>query len=105
MPIEIGNREQIALVQAHERDLKELERKLKDTGLPCEFSAEDIRYTSVLQFTCVCGKAVREWETQHDVVPESLCDLDGDWNGAKVKCPKCNRKYCIEDGRVKLAKK
>lgn len=105
VPVEIGNREQIALLQAHERELKELDRKLADTGLECEFFAEDVQYTSVMRFTCVCGKAVREWETQHDVVPENLSDIDGDWDGANIECPKCNRKYRIEDGYAKLAKK
>lgn len=104
-PVEIGNREQIALLQAQERKLKELERELNDTGLSCKFSAEDVQYTSVLQFTCVCGKAIRESEVFFDVVSENLRDIDGDWDGAKVKCEKCNRKYRIKDGYAKLAKK
>lgn len=57
---EIGNPEQIALLQKAERESSEREKRAKSGKLPADIHVECIRYDAVCAFTCVCGKVLKK---------------------------------------------
>lgn len=61
----IGDREQIALLQAEERAAEERERRAKRGELKVDVEIEDIRYEARLTLTCVCGYKLETTETMY----------------------------------------
>lgn len=97
----IGDREQIALLQQAERQMKVREEQAKYGKLKVEIWAEDIRYDAVCQFTCVCGNIISYKEAGY------ACDFSdieylGDFEDAVFDCPVCHRSYEINGGHAKL---
>lgn len=97
---EIGNREQIALLQKTEREMEEREKAAKAGKLDVDIYVEDIQYKTVIEFTCICGNRVKERDTNYTDDWEDLeypnCD------GSEIRCDKCGRWYEIDGSRAKL---
>ncbi len=96
VPVEIGNPEQIALLQKVERAALQREKVAKAEELPIELSVTDIRYTTLCSLTCICGHEIEErvdgnrtdfWENLENP----------DYLGGNVICPRCKREYEILD--------
>ena len=102
VPIEIGNREQIDLLQRIERAKDHAEKY----GIDCEFSATGITYSSLIHIRCICCDA-------HIHDKNDLCEADylddiessKDWEGTILSCPNCKQKYTIENGKAKCEPK
>ncbi len=93
---EIGNREQIALLQSIERKAVEREKQAKAGKMYVLTYTKDIEYTAVCEFTCICGNEITEkkWGCiAYDIDDVELCD---DFN--VIECQVCRRKYRIIDG-------
>lgn len=98
----IGDREQIALLQAEERAAEERERKAKQGTLAVAFDIEDIDYVACIQLKCVCGHTIHKTDRRHAY---DYFDLKSDtWGFDRVTCPKCHRQYEINDDKAKLIK-
>lgn len=98
----IGDREQIALLQAAERAAEERERQAKRGTLAVAFDIEDIDYVACLRLKCICGHTIYETDRRHAY---DCFDLKSDtWGYDHVTCPKCRRQYEINDDKAKLIK-
>lgn len=98
----IGDREQIALLQAEERAAEERERQAKRGTLAVAFDIEDIDYVACLRLKCICGHTIYETDRRHAY---DCFDLKSDtWGYDHVTCPKCRRQYEINDDKAKLIK-
>ena len=95
----IGDREQIALLQAEERAAEERERRAKRGELKVDVEVEDIRYKARFTLTCVCGY---KFETTEDMFADDIDEMeDVEWDDT-VRCPKCRRQYDINGRKAKL---
>ena len=100
---EIGNPEQIALLQKIERERTQREKDANDVRLDVHIHVEDIKYEVVCEFRCICGNAIQarginytdDWEELEYPVYE-----DG-----PIICDKCYREYEINDLHAKLIKR
>ena len=100
---EIGNPEQIALLQKIERERIQREKAANDGRLDVYIHVEDIKYKVVCEFTCICGNGIQarginytdDWEELGDPVYE-----DG-----PIICDKCYREYEIDGLHAKLIKR
>lgn len=100
---EIGNPEQIALLQKIERERTQREKDANDARLDVHIHVEDIKYEVVCEFRCICGNAIQarginytdDWEELEYPVYE-----DG-----PIICDKCYREYEINDLHAKLIKR
>ena len=100
---EIGNSEQIALLQNIERECTQREKAANDGRLDVHLHVEDIKYEVVCEFRCICGNAIQarginytdDWEELEYPVYE-----DG-----PIICDKCYREYEINDLHAKLIKR
>lgn len=100
---EIGNPEQIALLQKIERERTQREKDANDGRLDVYIHVEDIKYKVVCEFTCICGNKIQarginytdDWEELEYPVYE-----DG-----PIICDKCYREYEINDLHAKLIKR
>lgn len=100
---EIGNPEQIALLQKIERERIQREKAANDGRLDVDIHVEDIKYKVVCEFTCICGNRIQarginytdDWEELGDPVYE-----DG-----PIICDKCYREYEIDGLHAKLIKR
>lgn len=100
---EIGNPEQIALLQKIEREGTQREKDANDGRLDVDIHVEDIQYKVVCEFRCICGNDIQErginytddWEELEDPVYE-----DG-----PIICDKCYREYEIDGLHAKLIKR
>lgn len=100
---EIGNPEQIALLQKIERERTQQEKDVNDGRLDVHIHVEDIKYEVVCEFRCICGNAIQarginytdDWEELEYPVYE-----DG-----PIICDKCYREYEINDLHAKLIKR
>ena len=100
---EIGNPEQIALLQKIERERTQREKDANDGRLDVHIHVESIKYQVVCEFRCICGNAIQarginytdDWEELEYPVYE-----DG-----TIICDKCNREYEINDLHAKLIKR
>ena len=100
---EIGNSEQIALLQNIERECTQREKAANDGRLDVHIHVEDIKYEVVCEFRCICGNAIQarginytdDWEELEYPVYE-----DG-----PIICDKCYREYVINDLHAKLIKR
>lgn len=102
VPVENGNREQIALLQAATREAEriEIEKEALEGNLDVELYVEDIRYNIVCDFKCVCGQEIKEKERRYT---DNWEDLDApEWDGDCITCPNCGRIYQIEYVKAKL---
>lgn len=98
----IGDREQIALLQAEERAAEERERQAKRGTLAVAFDIEDIDYVACLRLKCICGHTIYETDRRH---ADDYFDLKSDvWGNDLITCPKCRRRYEINDDKAKLIK-
>ncbi|MCM1301983.1 MAG: hypothetical protein NC226_09715 [Bacteroides cellulosilyticus] len=98
---EIGNPEQIALLQKAERKANEREQEAKAGELLVDVYVKDIRYEVVCEFDCICGEELRECNTNYTDDWEELEDPECD-DGTIVICPNCKRRYEINDNQAKL---
>lgn len=97
---EIGNTEQIALLQKIERERTQREKDAKAGRLDVDIYVEDIKYKVVCKFTCICGNAIQarginytdDWEELENPVYE-----DG-----SIICNRCYREYEIDGLHAKL---
>lgn len=100
---EIGNSEQIALLQNIERECTQREKAANDGRLDVHIHVEDIKYEVVCEFRCICGNAIQarginytdDWEELEDPVYE-----DG-----SIICDRCYREYEIDGLHAKLIKR
>ena len=100
---EIGNPEQIALLQKIERERTQREKDANDGRLDVHIHVEDIKYEVVCEFRCICGNAIQarginytdDWEELEYPVYE-----DG-----PIICDKCYRENEINDLHAKLIKR
>lgn len=98
----IGDREQIALLQAEERAAKEREQRAKRGTLAVAFDIEDIDYSACIQLECICGHTIHKTDRRQAY---DYFDLANDtWGYDHVTCPKCRRQYEINDDVAKLIK-
>lgn len=102
VPVEIGNREQIELLQRAAREAERIERDALDGKLEVEITAKHIRYDVVCEFKCVCGETVRENGYDYETDYSDELDLL-EWGGdQEIVCPKCGRIYEITGRKAKL---
>lgn len=95
----IGDREQIALLQAAERAAEERERRAKRGELKVNVEIEDIRYSARFTLTCVCGY---RFETTEEMYADDIDEMeDVEWEDM-LRCPKCRRQYDINGRKAKL---
>ena len=100
---EIGNPEQIALLQKIERECTQRGKAANDGLLDVYIHVEDIKYHVVCEFTCICGNYIQArginytdaWEELEDPVYE-----DG-----SIICNRCYREYEIDGLHAKLIKR
>ena len=100
---EIGNSEQIALLQNIERECTQRGKAANDGRLDVYIHVEDIKYEVVCEFRCICGNAIQarginytdDWEELEYPVYE-----DG-----PIICDKCYREYKIDGLHAKLIKR
>ena len=96
----IGDREQIALLQAAERAAEERERQAKRGTLAVAFDIEDIDYVACLRLKCICGYTIYKTDRRRAY---DYFDLESDvWGNDLITCPKCRRRYEINDDKAKL---
>lgn len=99
---EIGNREQIALLQKFEREMEQREKDAKAGTLDVGIHVENIEYKIIIKFTCICGNRVIARDTNYTDDWEELGDPD--CRGAEIRCNKCGRWYEIDGVHAKLTK-
>lgn len=95
----IGDREQIALLQAEERAAEDRERRAKRGELKVDVEIEDIRYKARLTLTCVCGY---KFETTETMYADDIDEMEYVGWDDTVRCPKCRRLYDIDGRKAKL---
>ena len=100
---EIGNRDQIELLQAYERARQDALKDACDEGIRCDFSAMDFIYTSNIRMVCVCGEMIAGEK------PGCMADqsddlewLDENWDDEIITCRHCRRRYKVQGGRAKI---
>ncbi len=99
---EMGNREQIYLLQKAEKKLREAE----ENGVECTFGASNIRYTSHIRFKCGCGHGIHQYTPLCEAYDEDAIEnTSNDWEGDTITCSGCGSEYKIIDGRAKLQSK
>lgn len=99
---EIGNPEQIALLQNIERECTQREKDVNDGRLDVYIHVEDIKYKVVCEFTCICGKKIQARGINYTDVWE---DLEYPvYEDGPIICYKCYRKYEIDGLYAKLIK-
>lgn len=99
VPPEIGNAEQIALLQKAEKELEDEEQH----GINVSTEVYDIHYSICVKFTCLCGNKV-EADDRRIYADDVMEVEDAEWDAGTVVCRKCGREYEIEDGKAKLVK-
>lgn len=100
---EIGNPEQIALLQKIERERTQREKDAKAGKLDVEIYTEDIEYKVVCEFSCICRNKIKERNTNYTDDWEELESPDyEDW---PIICDKCYREYEIDGLHAKLIKR
>ena len=95
----IGDREQIALLQAAERAAEERERRAKRGELKVNVEIEDIRYTARFTLTCVCGY---RFETTEEMYADDIDEMEYVGLMDTLRCPRGRRQYDINDRKAKL---
>ena len=99
---EIGNSEQIALLQNIERECTQGEKAANDGRLDDHIHVEDIKYEVVCEFRCICGNAIQARGINYTDVWEDLeCPV---YEDGPIICDKCYRKYEIDGLYAKLIK-
>lgn len=99
---EIGNSEQIALLQNIERECTQREKAANDGRLDVHIHVEDIKYEVVCEFRCICGNAIQARGINYTDVWEDLeCPV---YEDGPIICDKCYRKYEIDGLYAKLIK-
>lgn len=100
---EIGNPEQIALLQNIERECTQREKDVNDGRLDVYIHVEDIKYKVVCEFTCICGKKIQARGINYTDAWE---DLEYPvYEDGPIICKKCRREYEIDDSYAKLIKR
>lgn len=95
----IGDREQIALLQAAERAAEERERRAKRGELKVNVEIEDIRYSARFTLTCVCGY---RFETTEEMYADDIDEMEYVGLMDTLRCPRCRRQYDINGRKAKL---
>lgn len=95
----IGDREQIALLQAEERAAEERERRAKRGELKVNVEIEDIRYSARFTLTCVCGY---RFETTEEMYADDIDEMEYVGLMDTLRCPRCRRQYDINGRKAKL---
>lgn len=102
-PIQIGNVEQIALLQKEEREMNKREKDAKAGKLGVEISVESIQYDIICKFTCICGNEIEERDMNYTNNWEELeCP---NYEDNPIICDKCGREYEINGLHAKLIRK
>ena len=91
---EIGNPEQIALLQNIERECTQREKDADDGRLDVYIHVEDIKYKVVCEFTCLCGNKIQARGITSTDVWEDL--KDPVYEDGPIICNKCHREYEID---------
>lgn len=100
---EIGNPEQIALLQKIERERTQREKDANDVRLDVHIHVEDIKYEVVCEFRCICGNAIQARGINYtDDWEELECPV---YEDESIICDKCHREYEINDLHAKLIKR
>lgn len=100
---EIGNSEQIALLQNIERECTQREKAANDGRLDVHIHVEDIKYEVVCEFTCICGNDIQARGINYTDVWEDLeCPV---YEDGLIICDKCYREYEIDGLHAKLIKR
>lgn len=99
---EIGNPEQIALLQKIERERTQREKDANDGLLDVDIYVEDIKYHVVCEFTCICGNDIQVRGVHYTNNWEELGDPVYDYG--PIICNKCDREYEIDGLHAKLIK-
>lgn len=100
---EIGNSEQIALLQNIERECTQREKAANDGRLDVHIHVEDIKYKVVCEFRCICGNDIQARGINYTDVWEDLeCPV---YEDGPIICDKCYREYEINDLHAKLIKR
>lgn len=99
---EIGNPEQIALLQNIERECTQQEKDAKAGLLDVDIYVEDIKYKVVCELTCICGNEIQASGINYTDVWEDL--KDPVYEDGPITCDKCGRKYEIDGLHAKLIK-
>ena len=99
---EIGNTEQIALLQKIERERTQREKDAKAGRLDVDIYVKDIKYQVVCEFTCICGNEIQARGINYTDFWEDLgCPV---YKDGPIICDKCYRKYEIDGLHAKLIK-
>lgn len=93
-PVQIGNTEQIALLQKEEREMTKREQDAMAGRLSVEIGVEDIRYHVVCEFTCICGNKIEARGVNYTDNWEDLGDPN--YEDGPIICNRCDRKYEID---------
>lgn len=92
-PPQIGNTEQIALLKAEEKRLKDLE----ENGISVNFNLDSVEFD--VSFNCLCGYEIKSHFT--DNFPNCNFYDENDMSvfidGTHYTCPFCNRKYYYDE--------
>lgn len=92
--VEIGNTEQIALLQKTEREMTKREQDAKAGKLNVEISVKNIKYDVICEFTCICGNEIIARGVNYTDVWE---DLEApNYEDGPIICDKCDREYEID---------
>ena len=98
---EIGNREQIDLLRHEELKAEERERQSKKGNLEAFIKIEDICFTIICEFTCVCGYHIKEKDFGGTAIwPDEI--EDAEWEDGPITCPRCGRVYETDGINAKL---
>lgn len=100
---EIGNPEQIALLQNIERECTQRGKAAKDGLLDVYIHVEDIKYKVVCEFRCICGNEIQARGINYTDVWEDL--EDPVYEDGPIICKKCHREYEIDGLHAKLIKR
>lgn len=92
-PVQIGNTEQIALLQKEEREALKREKDARAGKLDVEISVENIKYDVICEFTCICGNKIEARDVNYTDVWEDL--ENPNYEDGPIICDKCDRKYEI----------
>ena len=100
---EIGNPEQIALLQKIERERTQREKDANDGRLDVHIHVEDIKYKVVCEFRCICGNAIQARGINYT---DDLEELEYPvYEDGPIICDRCYREYEINDLHAKLIKR
>lgn len=100
---EIGNPEQIALLQKIERERTQRGKDANDGRLDVDIHVEDIKYKVVCEFRCICGNDIQARGINYTDVWEEL--EYPVYEDGPIICDKCYREYEINDLHAKLIKR